>query len=272
MKYLQIERTEPDSGGPKRTPREEFRPLVRAEHLEALNIGAEPELYPDTSPSQGFPWESDPSMCTWFIQTQVVKGLLEPFAVLDVKGDGVFAYPYSHRYLQLGDKPDDGDLAPGNVDAKMAAFMRKYFKGADRPQNPGGTCIMSAIMAGDAHYLGTAEDPGEYFKTPFKDRPLRIRIGPGDGALEDLSRLIAYLEQAKPTDEGYGLHGEWREVWGFPILGEDADGKASEAYEQLREVQEKHPWVHPWLFQGVRSVPEIVEDVALALVPQDTSA
>lgn len=285
MKYMTIERDQPTTGGPERTERSGISALVREEHLAPLGIEAEPEDYLDASPSTMWPWKSNPGICTWDIEKQVLIQGLGPFAALDSQaaheeaGGGVFCYPFSAQYLQMGKNADDGDLNPRNVEQKLDEWVKRHWGRHATGPHPeyGGTQIMSAIQAADERFF--YGDEAEFRDRPFAARPLRIRRLLTDGALQDEGDFIEYLESATlftpppqldlgPTPPAWGNHAEWLEVWGVAILGEDADGKAKEAYQRYVSLRERFPWIHPYFFQKVSAVGEIVEDFAVATVPQ----
>lgn len=281
--YMTVNRDQPATGGPKRTGRQEIAPLVRRQELEPLGIEAEPEDYPDASPSVMWPWQSNPGIRTWDIEVAVLKEGLGPFAAMDSQagkpGDegGVFCYPFSNKYLQMGKDLDDGDLNPGNVDQKLAEWVARHWgpRAAGPDDQYGGTNIMAAVRAADERFcLGKK---AEFRDRAPGDRPLRIRRVLTDGALQDEDAFISYLEQATlfshpalgPSAPAWGDHGQWREVWAIAILGEDSDGSAAHAYQQYLGLQKKFPWIHPYFFQKVEAAAEIAEDLAMATVPQD---
>ncbi len=269
---MQITRTETPTGGPNRTPREE---------ITELNTGTrevEPEGYLDFSESEGWPWESDPARNTWNIQIEAVRQFIVPFEDLDSQakaeqagGDedkgGVYFYPFSHRFLPIGDGDDDGDLNSANFADKMSAFLRKYGK---KGLPAGGTEIMTAVTAGDRHFLG------EFREDPRDERPVRARVVFTDGALRDANQFRSYLEQATlDRDTGYGRHGEWDEVWAICILGEGQNSTGNsgrDAYEQYVNISKSHPWVHAYYFEAVTNPAEVAEDMALAVIPTQTPA
>lgn len=269
---MQIIRTETPTGGPNRTPREE---------IVALNTGlrdVEPEGYLDFSESEGWPWESNPTVSTWDVQIESVRFFIVPFEQLDSQAaaeqaggseekGGVYFYPFSNMFLPIGDGNDDGDLNSANFDEKMAAFLRKYGKNG-KPQ--GGTEIMEAVKAGDKHFLGEFGPGGENEK-PRDQRPVRARVVFTDGLLRDAANFRSYLEQAKRGTEGYGEHGEWSEVWAICILGEgrqsDGSNPGRDAYEQYVTLAKDHSWIHPYYMEQVTNPAEVAEDMALAVVP-----
>jgi hypothetical protein len=259
---MQITRTETSTGTEDRTRREEIVPL---------NTGTrevEPEMYLDCSESEGWPWSSQPSLNTWGIQIEAVRGFIVPFEALDSQaaaeqagGDdeqgGVYAYPFSNAFLPIGKGDDDGDLNSSNFTEKLAAFMAKYFRdGLPR----GGTEAMTAIRAGDEHFMG------EFRSDPRDERPVRARVMWTDGMLNDASQFQRYLAQATLTPEGYGAHGDWDEVWAVAILGEPGGGGKA-AYEQYVALAKDHPWIHAYYFEGVTNPAEVAEDMAVAVVP-----
>jgi hypothetical protein len=260
---MQIVRTEQPTGTENRTRREEIVPLITGTRE------AEPELYLDCSESEGWAWTSNPSACTWDIQIEAVRNFLAPFEVLDSQaageqsgGDedkgGVYTYPFSNNFQPIGHGSDDGDLNSSNFDKKMGDFIKKYFDGQGKPR--GGTEIITAIRAGDKHYLG------EFGDEPRSERPVRARVVWTDGALSDADAFRTYLSQATLTDEGFGSHGDWDEVWAVAIAGE-AEGGGKQAYDQYVELSRNHPWIHAYYFEGVVNPTEIAEDMAVAVVP-----
>ena len=264
---MQITRTEVPTGGPNRTPREE---------IVSLNTGpreVEPELYLDFSESEGWAWESDRTKCTWDIQLEAVRGFIIPFEMLDSQAKaeqaggsedkgGVYTYPFSNRFLPIGRGDDDGDLNSANFTSKMSAFLQKYGKNG---KQQGGTEILEAIKAADKHFMD------EFRTDPRDERPVRARVVFTDGALRDAAAFRHYLEAATRSHDGYGSHGEWDEVWGIAILGEgrlpDGSNPGRDAYDQYVNLAKDHPWIHPYLFEGVTNPNEIAEDMALAVVP-----
>ena len=179
---MQITRTEVPTGTEDRTRRETIVPL---------NTGTrevEPEMYLDCSESEGWPWSSLPAVNTWSVQIEAVRGFIVPFEVLDSQaaaeqagGDddkgGVYCYPFSNAFLPIGDGDDDGDLNSSNFDEKMTAFATRYFGSDGLPR--GGTEAMTAILAGDDHFMG------EFRDDPRDERPVRARVMWTDGKLND---------------------------------------------------------------------------------------
>lgn len=260
---MQIIRTEQPTGTENRTRREEIVPLITGTRE------AEPEMYIDCSESEGWAWDTNPSACTWNIQIEAIRNFIAPFEALDSQAaeeqsggsdekGGVYAYPFSNLFLPMGQGNDDGDLNSSNFDAKIGAFIKKYFDKHGKPR--GGTEIMTALRAGDKHFLG------EFGSDPRDERPVRARVVWTDGALNDAADFRRYLEQATLTNEGFGSHGEWDEVWAVAISGE-AGGGGKHAYDQYVELSKNHPWIHAYYFEGVINPDEIAEDMAVAVVP-----
>jgi hypothetical protein len=260
---MQIVRTEQPTGTGNRTRREEIVPLLTGTRE------AEPEMYLDCSESEGWAWDSNPNASTWDIQLEAVRNFIAPFEVLDSQAaeeqsggsdekGGVYCYPFSNNFQPIGHGDDDGDLNSTNFDRKIGDFIKKYFDRQGKPR--GGTEIMTAIRAGDKHFLG------EFRDEPRSERPVRARVVWTDGALNDADAFRAYLGQATPSDEGFGSHGEWDEVWAVAISGE-AGGGGKEAYDQYLELSKNHPWIHAYYFEGVINPAEIAEDMAVAAVP-----
>jgi hypothetical protein len=259
---MQIVRTEQPTGTENRTRREKIVPLLTGTRE------TEPEMYLDCSESEGWAWDSNPRACTWDIQLEAVRNFIAPFEVLDSQaaeeqsgGDdkgGVYCYPFSNNFQPIGHGGDDGDLNSANFDRKIGDFTKKYFDREGKPR--GGTEIMTAIRAGDKHFLG------EFRDQPRSERPVRARVVWTDGALNDADAFRVYLRQATLSDEGFGSHGEWDEIWAVAISGETGGG-GKQAYDQYLELSHKHPWIHAYYFEGVINAAEIAEDMAVAVVP-----
>lgn len=272
---MQITRTEPDSGGANRTPREEIRPLVTG--TRKVN----PEALVDCSPSEAYPWAYKKTN-TWTIQMMSLKGFTEPFAMLDSQAGheaesagGVEMWPFSDRYLQLSDKKDeDGkliiDVNPSNFDERLTYFVKLHRDHFDKHGLPqyGGTEIMQAVKASDEHFMAD-----EFGELPKDQRPLRVRTVFSDGALQDKKLFIAYLSNATPVTDPrvspvtvIGRHGEWDEIWVIAIFGEEGGGGHA-AYQEYVELAKTHPWIYPLYFENVTNSAEAAEDLALTGVP-----
>lgn len=285
---IEITRSEPSTGGPNRTRREEMAPLFDGEGHDGSGVEVEPEQYVDVSPSLAWPWEMNPQMCTWLVLVPSVKGITEPFALMDSQAaaeqaraggnaeaaaGGVASYPFSNRYLPLSDQRDDEgeliiDLNPANFDQRWAHFLSMYPQYFENglPMH-GGTEIMAAVEAGDEHFMD------ELGKRPRNKRPKRARIAHTDGLLSDEAKFRRYLSQAKPvtdlavsTKTPLGSHGEWDEAWIVAIYGEEG-GDGRKAYRQYAELAKDHPWIHPVYFANVMNAAEASEDIAYLAVP-----
>lgn len=271
---MQIVRTEVPTGGPARTRREEIVPLFTGHRK------VEPEQYFDISQSEGWPWAGNPSLCTFKLQLASAKAFGEPFAQLDSAGageqdgGGIATYPFNNQYVPLSNKRNaEGeiiiDLNPANFDERIAYFLSLYpqfFRGGIPVA--GGTEIMTAVAAGDDHYMD------EFGHLPPGERPIRGRVAWSDGMLTDADKFIRYLEAAKPgtgDSTGLGVHGEWDEAWAVAILGEgpgtDGVDHGKQAYDQYQALKKDFPWIHSYYFQAVENEAEIAEDMAMAVVP-----
>ncbi len=270
---MKIERTEPNTGGPNRTRREEIRPLLTGTR------GFEPEQYPDCSPSEGWPWKARPEINTWTVQLASMKGFTVPFAALDTEAanekeaGGVATYPFSDVYLPLSNKKDeDGELIidvnPSNFDQRIKEFIQLHSQNFENGlPRYGGTVLMEALVAGDEHFME------EFGEKPLAKRPGRGRVIWTDGLLTDIEQVMAYMAQAKAVDDPtasdvtpVGRHGDWDEVIVVAIFGEEG-GDGHQAYEQYVQFAKTHPWAHPLYFENVISGDEIAEDMAYAVVP-----
>ena len=258
-----IVRTEAPTGAPNRTKREDIVPLLTGTRE------AEPEMYLDCSESEGWPWESNPNVCTWDVQIEAVRNFIAPFEVLAAQAaeeqadgsdsvGGVYCYPFSNIFQPLGHGDDDGDLNSSNFDRKMDAFAKRFFDQYGKPR--GGTEIMKAIRAGDRHFMA------EFGDEPRHERPVRARVVWTDGVLTDAAAFRGYLQQATASREGFGSHGDWDEVWAVAVVGEPGGGGQG-AYDQYVALSKRHPWIHAYYFEGVVNPAEIAEDMAIAVVP-----
>jgi hypothetical protein len=290
---ISIDRSEPTTGGPSRTSREEMAPLFDGTGEDGEGVEIEPEELPDVSPSLAWPWDTQPEMKTWDVLIPSVRGTIEPFAAMDsqaaaeqaraggnlaIAAGGVAIFPFSNRYLPLSDQRDDEgeliiDVNPANFDERWAHFLSmypQYFKNG-LPTH-GGTEAMSAVEAADEHFMG------EFGDRPRGKRPKRARMLHSDGRLQDASAFRKYLSQAvvledpgTSTRSVLGRHGEWDEAWIVAIYGEEG-GESRDAYEQYREIARDHPWIHPLYFSNVMNPDETAEDVAYLAVPVNPAA
>jgi von Willebrand factor type A domain len=242
---MQIVRTEAETGGPSRTPRQEIVPLFT--HDEEV----EPELYLDLSGSMS--WEIAPPEGSqpdrFSVMTEAVRQFIVPFEQLDSQAaaeqasgsdekGGVFAYGFNHKYVIIGDDDDDGDLNSSNVERKLGKL-----------QPGGGTNLMEAVRAADRHFTGE-------FGTST-DAPARASVVFTDGEPSDWQEFGKRLEKANA-----------KQVWAVAILGH---GEAHDATLKLYQtIATTHPYVHVYSFDQVTNPAEIAEDMAVAVLPQGT--
>ena len=260
---MQITRTEPETGGPARTPRTEIVPLFTGKRE------VEPEGYWDMSGSTA--WEAAPPEGSrpsrHMVMSDAIRGFIVPFEQLDSQAaeeqaggsdemGGVYFYPFSHLFLPIGSGDDDGDLNSSNFERKMDAFKRTYFDGNGQPQ--GGTEIMTAIQAGDKHFMD------EFAEEPRAQRPIRARTVWTDGELRDAAAFGRYMEDSQ-VNQGIGVRKDWDEVWAVAIFGYGADHDATLA--QYRELAKRHSNIHVYSFDAVKNGAEVAEDMAVAVVP-----
>jgi hypothetical protein len=288
---MKIDRDQPTTGGPSRTNREEMAPLFDGAGEDGAGIEVEPEQLVDVSPSLAWPWVSDEKVRTWEIELASVKGITEPFAVMDSQAaaeqaraggaaeaaGGVATWPFSNKYLPLSDQRDDEgeeiiDVNPSNFDARWAHFLRMYPRYFENGvPTHGGTEIMTAVRAADEHFME------EFGERPRGKRPKRARIVHTDGLLKDADKFRTYLSQAKPVTDAassvtqLGSHGEWDEAWLIAIYGEEG-GESREAYQQYVELARDHSWIHPVYFASVMNGAEAAEDIAYLAVPLHPAA
>jgi hypothetical protein len=262
---MNITRSEPATGGNLRTRREEIVPLITGPR------GAEPEVYLDCSGSMTWeiapPEKSAPSR--WTVLLPALRSFLRPFEELDEQASreqaggsqdkgGVYTYPFNHQFLPLGAGDDDGDLNLTNFEEKMKAFEATYGVPG------GGTQIMTAVRAGDQHFLAEFGARGENPRARG-ERPIRARVVFTDGELKDAGEFAAYLAEARVQGD-LGVRPEWDEVWAIAILGHGEDhDKTLRQYQQLAA---QHPNLHVYSFAEVSNPEEIAEDMAIAVVPQ----
>jgi hypothetical protein len=251
---MQILRTETPTGDASRTPRERIEPLFTA------TDEVEPEGYLDCSTSES--WEISDNRdapSRWSVQLEVWRQFVVAAESLDSQekaeqadGDddkgGVYTYPFSNLFLPIGNGDDDGDLNASNFKRKIDAFVKKYFDRLGNPQ--GGTSIMAAVRAGDAHFLD------EFGGRPADQRPIRARTVFTDGELADHDEFGQYMEDT------HG--GEWREIWAVAILGYGADHDA--VLRQYQGLAQKHSNIHVYSFGSVTNPAEIAEDMAIAVL------
>jgi len=254
-----IERTEPVTGGPSRTPRDRIEPVF------AETDQVEPDALIDGSSSEGWDGSSSPepgAPATWSVQMEAFRQFTaaaegmdsqaagEQAGGSDEKG-GIYSAFFNHHLVKIGRGDDDGDLNSTNMERKVAAIRVRDENGQEVPLPYGGTRIMGAVRYLDQHYLS------EFGDRPVTERPKRARTVWTDGAIAD------YEEFGRRLAEDH--RSEWpQEEWFVAVFGygEDHD-KTLALYNQ---VAEQHPNVRVYSFDSVTSSAEIAEDMAVAVL------
>ena len=262
---ITIDRTEPDSGGEQRTPREQIEPVFTEDDE------VEPDLAGDASSSEGFAGSSSPdpgSPTTWEVQILAMKEFIGGAEALDSQAageqaggsdeqGGVYGAFFNHGVVKIGEGDDDGDLNSSNFDRKVGAIRVRSQEGGLVPLPYGGTRIMPTIRYLDQHYLGEFSKYPDGTPRPVAQRPVRARMVFTDGAMDDYAAFGARLEED---------HSEsWpREEWFIAILGYgDAHDRTLKLYQKLAG---KHKNLHVYSFDGVKNGKEIAEDMAVAVL------
>jgi hypothetical protein len=252
-----IDRSEPTTGGPSRTPRDHIEPVF-TEHTGEV----EPDMLFDCSSSEGWEWDNAPGTTTWGIQLPAIREFVAGAEQLDSQaaaeqagGDdekgGIYAAGFGSGVYVVGEGDDDGDLNSANIEKKLNAMRVRDDSGTMVPLPWGGTYIMSACELLDEHYLG------EFGNRPVSQRPIRARVVWTDGALNDADKFGQRLA-ADNSDK-------WpEEHWFVAILGYGPDhDRTLRAYQQ---ISEKHSNVHVYAFDQVSNPAEVAEDMAVAVL------
>lgn len=259
---MQIVRTEPDTGGAKRTPRARIEPVFSSSDK------VEPDGAIDASSSED--WEL-PSGAppVWVTQMEAYRQFVAAAEALDSQAKaeqaggssekgGIYTAFFNHDLVVVGEGDDDGDLNSANFDKKVQAIRVPDENGQMVPLPYGGTNIMPAITYLDEHYLdefAKDEDTGQ--PVPVSQRPKRARTVWTDGAMKDWKQFGHRLEQDNS--------GNWpQEEWFIAILGEGADHDAT--LRLYQQIAEKHRNVHVYSFDQVSNAAEIAEDMAIAVL------
>lgn len=251
---VNIERTEPTSGGPSRTPRENIEPVFH----ESDEV--EPDLLLDCSSSEGWADTAAPGKTVWEVQMDAAKQLIAAAESLDSQAaaeqaggsdekGGLYTAFFGSGLVKVGTGDDDGDLNSSNFDHKVGAIK---VQGDNGPVSLpyGGTYIMDSCKYLDEHYLD------EFGDRPVAERPKRARVVFTDGAMRDYQEFGHRLEQAN--------HDWPQEEWFVAILGHGDDHDAT--LRLYRGIAEKHHNVHVYSFDQVSNAAEIAEDMAVAVL------
>jgi hypothetical protein len=260
---VNIERTEPTTGGPSRTPRERIEPVFH----ETDEV--EPDVAADCSSSEGWEDSLAPGVTTWDVQLGAMRAFVAAAESLDSQaaseqagGDdekgGIYGAFFGSGLVKIGQGDDDGDLNSSNFERKVSAIRVKDENGRSVPLPYGGTYIMPTIKYLDQHYLGEfAKDEDTGQDVPVSERPKRARAVFTDGAMRDYQEFGHRLEQDNSMS--------WpQEEWFIAILGQGADHDKTLAL--YREIAEKHSNVHVYSFDQVSNPGEIAEDMAVAVL------
>jgi hypothetical protein len=264
---VNIERTEPATGGQHRTPRDRIEPVFN-EHTGDV----EPDARLDMSSSESWEGSSSPqpgAPTTWQVQTEAFRQFVAAAESLDSQAaaeqaggsdekGGIYSAGFNHDLVVIGKGDDDGDLNTSNIDRKLAAIKVTDENGRSVPIPYGGTAVMPTNRYLDQHYLGEFEkdeDTGNL--VPVGQRPIRACTLWTDGAMTD------YREFGQRLLEDHTS--EWpAEHWFIAIFGYgDGHDKALNLY---RQIAEKHPNVHVYSFEGVTNPAEVAEDMAVAVL------
>lgn len=266
-KHMQIVRTERETGGPNRTPREEIIPVF------GENDEVEPEILFDCSESESWEITDGSSTSRWLVQMEAIRQLVAGAEAMDSQaaaeqaggsGDkgGLYAAGFNHELVKVGAtgrydqkyvagraEDDEGDLNSANFEGKIAALRTGH--GEQVPS--GGTQIMQATGYLDCHYLG------EFGNRPAAARPRRARAVFTDGELRDAAAFGRRL--AEEHDD------EWpSEDWFIAILGHGDEHDRT--LRQYQDIAARHKNVHVYSFDQVSNPAEIAEDMAVAVLPQ----
>jgi hypothetical protein len=259
---MKIVRTEPETGGSSRTPREQIEPVF------SESDEVEPDAALDASSSEG--WEL-PSGAppVWGTQLRAFRAFVAAAEQLDSQAaeeqaggsdekGGIYTAFFNHGLVIVGKGDDDGDLNSANFDRKVNAIKVNDEHSKLVPLPYGGTNVMPTIGYLDEHYLNefvNDEDTGQ--PVPVWFRPKRARTVWTDGAMRDWRQFGDRLAEDHSD--------EWpQEEWFIAILGE---GEAHDDTLQLyQQIAEKHANVHVYSFELVSNAAEIAEDMAVAVL------
>jgi hypothetical protein len=263
---MQIIRTEPQTGGPQRTPREEIVPVFTA------SDEVEPDMLFDCSGSMQ--WETAPPQGSapnrWTVMCDAMRQVVGAAEALDSQAaqeqsegsdekGGLYAAGFNHGLVIVGagngnpDEDDDGDLNTANFERKMKAVAGRY------GVPDGGTKIMPAVRYLDGHYLAEFSETEDGAPVPVSARPKRARVVFTDGELKDAPEFGARIAEDHAD--------RWpAEHWFIAVLGHGEEHDAT--LRQYQETARKHPNVHVYSFDQVTNPGEVAEDMAIAVLPQ----
>lgn len=253
---MQIVRTEPTTGGPNRTPRDQVEPVF------SPNDEVEPDQLGDCSSSTGWADSLAPGVTTWSVMLNAMRSFVGAAEALDSQaageqagGDdekgGIYTAFFGSGLVTVGQGDDDGDLNSSNFERKVGAIRVPDERGQMVPLPYGGTYITEACEYLDEHYLD------EFGDRPVAQRPKRARAVWTDGAMKDYREFGSRLEQDNSA--------RWpAEEWFVAILGQGPDHDAT--LQLYRQIAEKHHNVHVYSFDQVSNPEEIAEDMAVAVL------
>jgi hypothetical protein len=262
---MQILRTEPETGGPSRTPRDKIEPVF------SESDEVEPDAALDASSSEGWEGSSSPapgSPPTWQVQMEAFRQFVAAAEQLDSQaaaeqagGDddkgGIYSAFFGSGLYKIGEGDDGGDLNSTNMARKVEA-IRVQGENGPVPLPYGATVLMPTIEYLDSHYLGEFakdEDTGQV--VPVAQRPKRARSVWTDGAMRDAAAF------GKRLAEDHG--DKWpQEEWFIAVFGYGPDHDAT--LSQYKSIAAKHPNVHVYSFDGVTNPAEIAEDMTIAML------
>ena len=268
---IQITRTEPETGGPNRTPRDRIEPVF------AESDEVEPDAAIDASSSEG--WEGSSANTpgaptTWSVQLEAFRQFVAAAEQLDsqAKGEqaggsdekgGIYSAFFNHGLVKIGQGDDDGDLNSTNMSRKIQAIWVHDENGRPVPLPWGGTNIMPTIRYLDQHYLDEFSEDENGQPVPVSGRPKRARSVWTDGAMKDFREFGARLAEDHSS--------EWpQEEWFIAIFGYGPDHDATLAL--YNQVAEKHHNVHVYSFDSVTNPAEVAEDMAVAVLATKATA
>jgi hypothetical protein len=262
---ISINRTEPATGGPSRTPREQVEPVFSENDL------VEPDAALDGSSSEGWEGSSSPeagSPTTWTVQMEAFRQFIVAAESLDSQAaaeqaggsdekGGIYSAFFNHGLVVIGKGDDDGDLNSSNFAAKTEAIRVQDESGRNVPLPYGGTNLMATITYLDRHYLEEFSEDEEGNAVPVAQRPKRARTVWTDGAMKDFREFGMRLAEDHSD--------KWpQEEWFIAIFGYGPDHDKTLAL--YNEIAEKHSHVHVYSFDAVTNAAEVAEDMAVAVL------